>query len=161
LGREMSKRFLSRGWLDFWLLKLDGHIAAIEYGFRYNAVYYPLWVALDTHFHAFSPGAVLRSHIIQELIRDGVRVYEFMQGNEPYKRRWGPGSGSYTTVVGAAPRSVGSIYLRLSAWNSAARMRLSSLPHQCKEGLRSVLPARMWNLMRMAYNRFRSGNELG
>lgn len=155
-GREMAKRFFSRGWLDFWLLKLDGRIAAIEYGFRYNAAYYPLWVALDTHFHAFSPGTVLRSRIIQKLIRDGVRVYEFMQGDEPYKMRWGPEVRTYTSLVSAAPFSTGSVYLRMSSWNSAARMRASSIPHQCKEGLRSVLPAGMWNVMRTIHNRLRS-----
>jgi CelD/BcsL family acetyltransferase involved in cellulose biosynthesis len=52
--REMAKRFLARGWLDFCFLELNGDTAAIEYGFRYQDTYYPLWVALNTAI----PGAL-------------------------------------------------------------------------------------------------------
>ena len=156
-AQEMTRRFLSRGFLDFWSIELDGRVAAVECGLRYKDVYYALWAGLDTHFNSFSSGSVLKSHIIQQLIRDGIRVYDFLQGDEPYKMHWGPERLAYTNLLCAAPRSVGAMYLRTSAWNSAAKLRVTSIPRELKEGLRSVLPATMWNALRTAHSAFRLG----
>jgi CelD/BcsL family acetyltransferase involved in cellulose biosynthesis len=144
--QEMAKRFLARGWLDFWLLYLDGQVAAIEYGFRYNGIYYPLWVAIDTDFQAYSAGSVLRTYIIQELIRDGIRVYEFMQGDEPYKLRWGTGRRVYISIFCAAPRSIGAIHMRLTGLHSLAGARFRSIKRRCKHALRVVTPAGLRNI---------------
>lgn len=154
-AQEMAKRFLLRGWLDLWLLKLDGRTVAVEYGFRKDGMYHFLWAGLDTDLQAGSAGTLLKSYVMQQLIRDRVRLYDFMQGDEPYKMYWGPEIRTYSFVLCAAPYSIGDIYLRASAWHSAARKHLSSLPHRCKEGLRCVVPAGIWNFMRVVYKKFR------
>lgn len=98
LCREMCDRFFRNGWLDFWLMKLDGQVVAVELGFHQHQIYYPLWVAIDAEFNKYSPGSVLRTHIIRDVIARGMKFYEFMQGSEPYKTRWGTVSEKYLTV---------------------------------------------------------------
>lgn len=160
-AQEMTRRFLSRGLLEFWAMELDNRIVAVECGLRYGGVCYPPWVALDPTLKCFSPGSVLKSRIIEQLIRDGIRTYDFMQGDEPYKMRWGPEKLTYTNLLCAAPRSIGAMYLRTLAWKSAARTRAAAIPSQCKEGLRSVLPATMWNALRTVHKGLRSGDRPG
>lgn len=160
-AQEIARRFLSLGLLDFWYIELNGRIAAIECALRYKDTYYALWAALDTNFYPYSPGTVLKAHIIEQLIQDGVRTYDFRQGDEPYKMHWGPETQTYTKLLCTAPRTIGAMYLRASAWNSAARTRAASIPSQCKEGLRSVLPATMWNALRTVRKGFRSHNAAG
>lgn len=137
--QEMARRFLVRGWLDFWLLELDGRIAAMEYGFRYGVIYYPLWVAIETDFQSYSTGAVLRSLIIQELIPEGIRVYEFMQGSEPYKLRWGTdNTRTYTTVRCAAHGTKGAMYMKMSARSAAAMKWLNTKKRRVQKRLSSL-----------------------
>lgn len=159
--QEMAQRFLARGWLDFWILELDGKIAALEYGFRYNNIYYPLWVALETEFQAYSAGAVLRAHIIQSLIADDVRIYEFMQGEEPYKQRWGTEQLSYVTLYCAAPYSYGAIYMCVSDWAVAVSSWLKSLRRSFRTVLRALIPEMVIKAVRDAIRRPDSDKSQG
>ncbi len=121
LANELARRFFDCGWLDFWVLELDGKTAAMEFAFRIDGVFYPLWVALDTQFKDYSPGAVLKATIIERLIADGVRIYEFMQGAEPYKARWGIEERKYDTAAVARPFSRAAWFFRLDVLKLRAR----------------------------------------
>lgn len=137
---ELARRFLACGWLDFWILELDGIPAAMEFGFRLGGTFYPLWVALDTQFKAYSPGAVLKALILQELIRDGVQEYEFMQGSEPYKLRWGAHELLYDTTRCARPYSWGAVYFQLSALQLRGRAFVQHPVAPLKRLLGALLP---------------------
>ena len=93
----------------------------MEFAFRIDGVFYPLWVALDTQYKDYSPGAVLKASIFERLINDGVRVYEFMQGAEPYKARWGIEERKYETATCARPFSRAALFLRLDVLQFRAR----------------------------------------
>jgi CelD/BcsL family acetyltransferase involved in cellulose biosynthesis len=118
---EMCQRFFKRGWLDFWIMKLDDRVAAVELGFRQHHIYYPLWVAIDTEFNNYSPGAVLRTHIIRAQIALGMKAYEFMQGDEPYKRRWGTITQQYVTLRTMRRHGRGALDAWLTRHEPAAR----------------------------------------
>jgi CelD/BcsL family acetyltransferase involved in cellulose biosynthesis len=49
----------------------------------YNSGYDP------TNYAELSPGIVLTSHIIEDAIRRGMRIFDFLQGDEIYKYRFG------------------------------------------------------------------------
>ncbi len=140
LAQALSQRFLACGWLDFWVLELDGQTAAMEFAFRIDGVFYPLWVALDTQYKDYSPGAVLKALIIERLINDGVRVYEFMQGAEPYKARWGIEERKYDTATCARPFSRAALLFRLDALQFRARRFARRHASRWTSKLRSVWP---------------------
>lgn len=142
LADELCRRFLHCGWLDFWVLELDGKTAAMEFGFRIDRVFYPLWVALDTQFKDYSPGAVLKATIIERLIADGVRTYEFMQGAEPYKARWGIEERKYDTVAAARTYSRAAWLFRLNALTFRGRRFVRRRTSQLSARLKFILPAR-------------------
>jgi len=145
---NLARRFLARGWLDFWILELDGIPAAMEFGFRLGGVFYPLWVALDTQFKDYSHGFVLKALIVQELIRDGVQEYEFMQGSEPYKLRWGVHELHYDTTRCARPYSWGALYFKLTALQLRGRAFIHRQGARLKRALGALLPEPIRNAVK-------------
>ncbi len=157
--QEMARKFFTKGWLDFWVLDLNDRPAAIEYGFRYGNTFYPQWMALDTEYQAYSAGYVLKSFIIQDLIRDSIRIYDYMDGKEPYKMRWGVEMLKYKTLFCAAPYSRGSLYLRMSVMKKTGIRGYYPIRSRCSNYLNSVLPAWAFGFLKGVYRRlcFRKG----
>lgn len=78
------------GWLYLAFLELNGEKAGAVLAFHYrdrllvyNSGYNP------GRFAELSPGIVLTSTIIQDAINRGIRVFDFLQGDEEYKYRFG------------------------------------------------------------------------
>jgi CelD/BcsL family acetyltransferase involved in cellulose biosynthesis len=118
---EMSRGFLRRGWLEFWLLELDGKHAAAQFAFRYGNTVYQLQEGLDPQHYSDRAGIVLRAHILKQLIAQGVRQYDFLGGIDAHKQSWGAQPGSYIDICFAKPLSRGSIYLLLRHGNRIAK----------------------------------------
>ena len=110
---EMSRGFLRRGWLEFWLLELDGKPAAAQFAFRYRGIVYQLQEGLDPQHFSDRAGVVLRAHILKELIAEGVRQYDFLGGVDAHKQLWGAQAGNYVDISFAKPLSRGSLHLFL------------------------------------------------
>jgi CelD/BcsL family acetyltransferase involved in cellulose biosynthesis len=51
---EMAHLLLNRGWLEFWLLKLDEQPAAAQFGFRYDRTVFQLQEGFDPAYSADS-----------------------------------------------------------------------------------------------------------
>jgi CelD/BcsL family acetyltransferase involved in cellulose biosynthesis len=97
---RMAEAFLGRGWLEFWLMSLDGEIAAAQFCFRYGGTAYLLQEGFNPKYAADKVGYALRSHVLQEMIRAGVRRYDFLGGDDRYKIKFGarPGQESYNDI---------------------------------------------------------------
>ncbi len=108
---DMSRAFLRRGWLEFWLLELDGMIVAAQFAFRYGDTVYQLQEGLDPAHYTDRAGQVLRAHIIKQLIADGVHRYDFLRGDQEHKRNWGALPGSYTYIHFAKPFTRAGLYI--------------------------------------------------
>jgi CelD/BcsL family acetyltransferase involved in cellulose biosynthesis len=108
---QMSRAFLQRGWLELWLLELDGKMAAAQFAFRYGDTVYQLQEGLDPQYYSDRAGMVLRAHILKDLIARGVRRYDFLGGLDPHKQSWGAKSSNYIDISFAKPFSRGSFYL--------------------------------------------------
>jgi CelD/BcsL family acetyltransferase involved in cellulose biosynthesis len=87
--QEMSSRFSAKKWLHLRQLNLLGRPAAAQIGFVYNGVYSALQEGFDPELGRECPGVVLRAMHIQELINEGVEVYDFLGYPTPSKERWG------------------------------------------------------------------------
>lgn len=110
---SMAASFAERGWLEFWILRLDGRAVAGQYGFRFRDTVYALQEGFDPEYSSESVGNVLRAHVLKTLIGQGVRQYDFLGGEDPSKNRWGAQIGSYADVHFARPLTQGAVYLRV------------------------------------------------
>lgn len=94
---EMRRFFLAAarkmqevGWLRLLFLTLNSEKAAALYAFEYDKRFLLYNSGYDPDAHSqLSPGWVLLSYTIQYAIATGCKVFDFMQGNEEYKYRFG------------------------------------------------------------------------
>lgn len=78
------------GWLYLAFIEVNNDKAAAMLGFVYNSRLLVYNSGYDPANYAdLSPGIVLTSFIIEDAIRRGVRVFDFLQGDEIYKYRFG------------------------------------------------------------------------
>ena len=86
----VARRMLDAGYLRLCFLTLNGEKAACLYAFEYDRKFLLYNSGYDPEAHAqLSPGWVLLAYSIQYAIAAGCRVFDFMQGNEEYKYRFG------------------------------------------------------------------------
>lgn len=84
---EFSKKFARRGWLRMFFLYVNGKPTAVNYSFNYNKRIYMY------HSNAYgpegvmkcSPGLIIRNIAMVEGIREGMRTFDFLRGDESYK----------------------------------------------------------------------------
>ncbi len=86
----MAQRMMDEGWLQLSFLTLDGEKAAALLAFEYKKRYllYNSGYDPDAHAH-LSPGWVQLAYAIQYAIAIGCKLFDFMQGDEEYKYRFG------------------------------------------------------------------------
>lgn len=134
---HMAASFLQRGWLEFWMLKLNGKAVAAQYGFRYRNAVYSLQEGFDPAHSPDRVGYLLRAHVLKTLIEQGVCQYDFLGGEDPSKDRWGAKVGSYADIHFARPHTRGSFYLNLD-----------QTIRQTKSWLKAILPAPVLKTLR-------------
>jgi CelD/BcsL family acetyltransferase involved in cellulose biosynthesis len=87
---KMAQRMQDAGWLRLCFLTINGEKAAALLGFEYNKRYLLYNSGYDPESYPhLSPGWVLVAYAIQYAIAVGDQVFDFMQGNEEYKYRFG------------------------------------------------------------------------
>jgi len=89
--REVARRFFERGWLYLAFLRVDGARIAALCGFKHGGelAYYLNGVAEAGEARKLSPGLVQHCLCMEDLISQGVRVYDFLRGTERYKYECG------------------------------------------------------------------------
>jgi CelD/BcsL family acetyltransferase involved in cellulose biosynthesis len=135
--QELSRHLSECGSLQLWTLELDGQIVAVQFAFRYGDRVFQLQEGYDHSRPSDRVGYVLRAHVLKALISEGVRVYDFMGGEDVYKARWGAQPGHYLNLRFALPYTRGGAALKLHENAKAG-----------KHWLRRRLPAPAWELLR-------------
>lgn len=95
----LSSLALQEGWLDIWLLKLDGKPVAMEYDLIDQGKVWSLRSDFDEAYGGYSPGTYLNSVIIKSLFDRGLEEYDMGPGSNQYKLRWGDQSHPVTTCI--------------------------------------------------------------
>jgi CelD/BcsL family acetyltransferase involved in cellulose biosynthesis len=86
----MAQKMQEVGWLRLCFLSINGEKAASLLAFEYNRRYLLYNSGFDPNAYShLSPGWVLVAYTIQYAIAVGCQVFDFMQGNEEYKYRFG------------------------------------------------------------------------
>ena len=88
LHRDFAAAALERGWLRLWIAELNGRPAAAWYGFRFGGADWFYQQGRDPAFERTSVGFVLTAHALREAVRDGMREYKLLLGDEDYKGRF-------------------------------------------------------------------------
>jgi len=110
--KEVADRFLRRGWLRFYHLEVDAVIRAAQFGFAFGGVMHSLQEAFDGQFRPQGVGGlgvVLRGMTIRESIAEGLEAYDFLEGVEDFKTRWGTTNHYVRRVRIGAPGPAGGL----------------------------------------------------
>jgi CelD/BcsL family acetyltransferase involved in cellulose biosynthesis len=135
--QDISRSFLERGWLQLWMLELNGVNVGAEYDFLWKDTVYCLQGGFDTDLASGHIGYALRGYVLRQLIETGVVHYDFLAGRQSYKGRWGGRETTYLDLHFARPRTLGALYLRTKHKAGHA-----------KEWLRGQLSKRAWDVLR-------------
>jgi CelD/BcsL family acetyltransferase involved in cellulose biosynthesis len=85
-----ARTMLDAGYLRLCFLTLNGEKAAALFAFEYDKRFWLYNSGYDPKAYSqLSPGWVLLAYSIQYAIAAGCRIFDFMQGNEEYKYRFG------------------------------------------------------------------------
>ena len=79
---------VERGWLRLFTLWLNDRPAASLYGFFYNGKFYFYQSGFHPDFEKQSVGLVVMGMAIRQAIAEGAEEFDFLHGDEPYKRHW-------------------------------------------------------------------------
>ena len=85
---EATHRALERGWLRMYVLRLDGNLAAVMYGFAYGDRFYFYQHGYDERYASHSVGLVLMALTIEAAVDEGLSEFDMLWGVEPYKFLW-------------------------------------------------------------------------
>lgn len=88
--REWTTIAEREGWLRMTILRHEGNAVGALYGMVLNETSYYYQAGFDPEAKAISPGTLLVAHAIRTAIEEGRTAFDFMRGDEPYKRRWKP-----------------------------------------------------------------------
>jgi CelD/BcsL family acetyltransferase involved in cellulose biosynthesis len=99
--REAIQVLHQAGWLYLAFIEVNGARAAAMLGFIYNGELLVYNSGYDpASYSELSPGIVLTARIIEDAIQRGLRVFDFLQGNEVYKYRFGAhDTAVYSTTI--------------------------------------------------------------
>lgn len=86
--RELAAALLQRGWLRLYELSVDDEVIASIYCFRYRdtVAFYQTGYALS--WSKYRPGQQVMAHAVRSAIEEGAKVFDFLRGDEGYKRHW-------------------------------------------------------------------------
>jgi CelD/BcsL family acetyltransferase involved in cellulose biosynthesis len=129
---RMAEAFLHRGWLEFWLLSLDGETVGAQFCFRYNNTVSLLQEGFHPKYAAEKIGYALRAHVLEETIRSGAQRYDFLGGADSYKAKFGARPANYLNLSFASSSIIARSFLAFQKQKQ-----------HLKTWLKSKLPARM------------------
>lgn len=103
--RAIMQTLHDAGWLHLAFIEVNGARAAAMLSFVYDGRLLVYNSGYDPASYAeLSPGIVLTTRVIEDAIQRGLRVFDFLQGNEVYKYRFGAqDTAVYSTVIRRTP----------------------------------------------------------
>ncbi|MCU1339592.1 MAG: hypothetical protein JWO19_5173 [Bryobacterales bacterium] len=87
--RDAAGRLWKAGKVRLFLLLVDKRPVAALYGFLDKQRFSYYFSGFDPCWSRFSPGSLLLKYAIAQSIEEGARRFDFLRGDEPYKREWG------------------------------------------------------------------------
>jgi len=114
--------FAAKGFFRGYVLRLAGVPKAFWMGCAYGDTFHSEYTGYDPELREYEIGSLLLAHVMEELIREGVRFVDFGLGSAFYKQRFGDESWEACDVVLYAP----TFRNRVIAVSSAAAKQIRS-----------------------------------
>ncbi len=95
--------------IHFSTLNLNGNPISYHFGFLYNDHFYYYIPTYDKQYENFSPGKIHLLFLIEHGIENGWRLFDFLNGNEPYKYSWTKDSKKKITLIASKGISLSSL----------------------------------------------------
>jgi CelD/BcsL family acetyltransferase involved in cellulose biosynthesis len=102
--RCVAHLLLQAQMLRLYGIRVGGRIIAVLYGFRHRQRTYFYLNGFDPQYAQFSVATVLLGYTMERAIGEGSMYFDFLQGQEAYKYRWGAlDSQTCTLLIRKAP----------------------------------------------------------
>jgi CelD/BcsL family acetyltransferase involved in cellulose biosynthesis len=112
---------LGRGWLRFFLMRLDGRPVGAIYGFRYRGTFGFYQTGFDPAYARHGIGQVMIGLSIKSAIEEGADEYDLLHGTERYKFDWARCTRDLARIEAYPPSLRGRVHDRLVALDGRAR----------------------------------------
>ncbi len=120
LYRQFAHALAAEGRLRLYLLELGGTAVAGDLGCAIGDTGFLVKTGFDEAWGKLSPGLVLRGEVLRASIEEGLRGYDFLGPDDPYKLRWTEDVRPRVTVRGFR----GAAALPGMTWHRAVRPAL-------------------------------------
>jgi CelD/BcsL family acetyltransferase involved in cellulose biosynthesis len=87
--QETIDRFCHSAIIRIYLLKFHDHPVAFMYGFLYQCKYYAFQTGFNNSEVKYSPGDALLQMVLEHLISQHIREFDYLRGEESYKSKFG------------------------------------------------------------------------
>lgn len=87
--RNAARALFDGGVLRLQALRFDGQVIAALYAFTHMQRTYYYIGGFDPAYARFGPGHLIVGWAIEDAVREGAGVFDFLRGREAYKYRWG------------------------------------------------------------------------
>lgn len=87
--REVARRMLAAGRLRLWRLDVGADTIGVIECFRHGGTVAFYTTGFDRSWQRFGPGSRVMAVAIAAAIDEGATGFDFLRGDEPYKRLWG------------------------------------------------------------------------
>ena len=85
--REFAVEAQRRNWLALYGVEMAGELKAVQYGYMYNGVFLQMQEGLDPE-SGRGMGNILRMKVVEDLIGQGIKTYDFLGEMSEHKKRW-------------------------------------------------------------------------
>ncbi len=107
-------------WLWLSILTLEGTPIGAIYAMALGKTAYYYQAGFNPEKGSVSPGTLLVAHTIRQAIEEEMQHFDFMRGDEPYKRRWKPQHiHRNIRLIASQPGVLGNLG---SSWNQAGSL---------------------------------------
>lgn len=85
---DLAVAFAKHGWLQLYIMEIDKKPVAAIYGFKLGNSFYYYLGGFEPDWGSLSVSTVLIARAVEDSINTGLRNFNFLRGNEPYKQKW-------------------------------------------------------------------------
>jgi CelD/BcsL family acetyltransferase involved in cellulose biosynthesis len=117
--RDVAMSFAEKGELNLCFLTLNDEPVSTIYAFKYAQKMFNYLSGFDPQYSEYRVGHLVFLNLIEYSINNGIREFDFMRGDESYKRLWNPMIRKNLKLTAIKKSFVPIIY----NWISRARLR--------------------------------------
>jgi CelD/BcsL family acetyltransferase involved in cellulose biosynthesis len=85
---SLLKNAFHEGLVHYSQLRIDDRPISWELGFRYRDKAYSYMPVYLDYYRKYSPGKIHLSYLLEDGIKKGIGIFDFMRGDESYKKEW-------------------------------------------------------------------------